>query len=70
MRLTRMLTLLPALGLLVSCAPTAPPSDHCAGWEPITGAAETVDWLAAHDADLLKAVIGHDAFGRAQGCWP
>jgi hypothetical protein len=28
-----------------------------------------VDYLAAHDQITLKAMIAHQEFGQAQGCW-
>jgi hypothetical protein len=63
--LTKTLTLLTALGALASCAP----NDGCAGWRPVRASAETVDYLAAHDPITLKAMIAHEEFGQAQGCW-
>ena len=67
MRLIATLILLPVPVLLASCAP--PSVDGCVGWEKITGTAEAVDWLAAHDPGMLTGIIGHAEFGAAQGCW-
>ena len=58
-----------ALVLLGSCDLTPPSSDHCAGFKPITTTAATVDYLVAHDPELLKEITGHDEFGRKIGCW-
>jgi hypothetical protein len=63
----RTLTLPLALAALASCATS--PSDGCAGWKPIRMAGETVDYLAAQDSETLKALIAHQEFGRATGCW-
>jgi hypothetical protein len=30
---------------------------------------DTLDYLAAHDKDALKALIGHQQTGQALGCW-
>lgn len=67
MRLIRMLTSCAALMPLALCAPMA--SDGCAGWRPVRASAETVDYLASHDAQALRAMIGHAEFGRQMGCW-
>ena len=67
MRLRNTLTLLAALMTLASCAPTA--DAGCAGWRPIRVAGETVDYLAARDPQTLAALIAHQEFGQAQGCW-
>lgn len=61
------LALLALLSALASCAPSA--SSECAGWRQITGARDSVEWLAANDPQFLRAVIAHAEFGRAQGCW-
>ena len=63
-----MLALSSALAVLASCAPI-PASDPCAGWQPITGALASVDYLATHDPQFLRAVIAHDEFGAKIGCW-
>jgi len=67
MKLTKTLTLCGALTALASCA--TPNTDGCAGWRPVRASAETVDYLAAHDPVTLKAMIAHQEFGKAQGCW-
>lgn len=67
MGLTKTLTLCGALGLLASCA--TPNIDGCAGWRPVTASEASAEWLAANDPATLKAMIGHQEFGRAQGCW-
>jgi hypothetical protein len=45
------------------------PGDGCAGWKPVRMAGGTVEYLAAQDPETLKALIGHQEFGRAMGCW-
>lgn len=67
MRSIRTLTLPLALAALGSRATS--PSDGCAGWKPERMAGATVEYLAAEDPDALKALIGHQEFGRAIGCW-
>jgi hypothetical protein len=37
--------------------------------KPVRLAGATVDYLAAQDPEALKALIGHQEFGRAMGCW-
>lgn len=68
MRLSKTLTLLAALGALVSCAPTGDPG-ACAGWRPVRISAATLDYLAARDPQTLAALIAHQEQGRAMGCW-
>lgn len=65
MRLTKTVTLLLALAVLASCVSP----DACAGWRPIRMGAASVEYLAAHDPDALRAVIGHAEFAKLQGCW-
>ena len=63
----RMILTLPLV--LASLASCVSPGSECAGWEPITVADATVDWLAAHDPAMLRQVIAHAEFGQHQGCW-
>ena len=67
MRSIRTLTLPLVLAALGSCATS--PSDGCAGWKPVRVAEGTAEYLAAEDPEALKALIGHQEFGRAMGCW-
>jgi hypothetical protein len=63
-----LLTLPLWLGTLASCGPVTRP-DACAGWRQVQVADATVDYLAAHDPQTLKALIGHQQTGQAKGCW-
>jgi hypothetical protein len=61
------LILLTGLAALASCAPVA--NDTCAGWKPVYLAGSTVDYMAAHDPQPLKTMIGNHEFGKAADCW-
>ncbi|WP_273687139.1 hypothetical protein [Ketogulonicigenium vulgare] len=61
------LTLLAALGALASCGQTV--EAGCAGWRQIQVVGATVDYLAEKDPQALRALIGHQEFGVAAGCW-
>lgn len=67
MRLIKTLTSFLALTPLALCG--IQNTDGCAGWRPVRASAETVDYMASHDPEALKAMIGHAEFGRSQGCW-
>lgn len=67
MRYSRTPIWLGALAATASCGPTVDPG--CAGWRPVRVADATVDYLAAHDAPALAALIGHQEYGQARGCW-
>jgi hypothetical protein len=67
MKLTKTLILCAVPVLLASCA--TPNTDACAGWRPILIAPETLDYLAENDKITLKALIAHQEFGLASGCW-
>ncbi len=67
MKSLRMWTLLLALVGLASCAPVL--NDPCAGWRPVRVAAETLGYLAAHDAQTLAGLIAHHETGQRRGCW-
>jgi hypothetical protein len=64
-----MLILILPLALAASCTTPQSPSDLCAGWQPIDGQDASLDYLAAHDAGFLAAVVSHDEFGQHMGCW-
>jgi len=51
--------------LLMSCGVTGP-NDACAGWKALRMDAASIDGLTEHDA---AAVLAHNRFGRALGCW-
>ncbi len=53
----------------LSMASCVSPGSECAGWEPITVADATVDYLAQHDREALAAMVTHHEFGQRQGCW-
>ncbi|ADO42396.1 hypothetical protein EIO_1253 [Ketogulonicigenium vulgare Y25] len=63
-----MLTWLTALSVLASCGPRI--EAGCAGWRQVQVAGATVDYLAEQDPQALRALIGHQEFGMAAGCWP
>ena len=67
MRLTKMWTLLLALGALASCAPV--PNEPCAGWRPVRMAGASVDYLAANDPQALAQIVAHYEFGQRMRCW-
>lgn len=56
--------------LVTGCAPTGPvqsePPSICAGWKPIFLRGSTVDVL---DDREVEAILGHNEFGRKNGCW-
>jgi hypothetical protein len=58
-------------GLLVSamlfsgCAMTGS-GNACAGWKPIRLDAQTIDGMTEMDA---RAILAHNEFGLARGCW-
>jgi hypothetical protein len=43
--------------------------DGCSGWARIELNRETPPWLAENDPGMLRATLGHNEFGEAQGCW-
>ena len=56
-----------ACAMLASCAPVA--SEGCAGWRPLSVDEATLHYLEANDPQALAEMIGHQEFGKAQGCW-
>jgi hypothetical protein len=42
----------------------------CSGWQQIQIKHETAVWLDQNDQQALRGLIGHQEFGKAQGCWP
>lgn len=63
MILPKTMILLLALTGLASCV------DPCAGWRKITISSQTVEHLNENDPKALEALIAHQEFGKAQGCW-
>ncbi|MBI1218598.1 MAG: hypothetical protein GC186_08625 [Rhodobacteraceae bacterium] len=64
---TQELRATPAAMERASCATNS--GVGCAGSKPIRLSGASVDTLAAKDPEALKAMIGHQEFGRAMGCW-
>ena len=58
------LTLLLPLTLASACVTTG--SADCAGWRQIRMDAASIDGLTDQDA---RAVLAHNEFGKARGCW-
>lgn len=58
------------LPLVSACVPSGPvvieAPTVCAGWKPIFLRETTIDAL---DDGEVAAVLGHNEFGRTQGCW-
>ena len=54
------------LMLSSGCAMNGSTGNSCAGFKPIMLDAASVDGLTDRDA---QAVLAHNAFGRAVGCW-
>lgn len=63
----KLILILPAVLGVASCVS---PASNCAGWESIqTDQTKTLDWLAVNDPSFLRAIVAHDEFGGANGCW-
>lgn len=56
-----------ALSGLVSCGEVVP--SECAGWEKISVAETSAEYLAANDPRALEEIIAHAEFGRKMNCW-
>jgi len=53
------------LMLLANCTASGP-GNECAGWKALHMDAASIDGLTERDA---AAVLAHNRFGRALGCW-
>ena len=67
MTFSKMTICMGALCVLASCA--APKNDACAGWRPVQVDDATARSMALDDPQALRALIAHQEFGQAQGCW-
>ena len=67
MTFSKMTICMGALCVLASCA--APKNDACAGWRPVQVDNATARAMAMDDPQALRALIAHQEFGQAQGCW-
>jgi len=67
MKFKAILILSLALVTLASCVQNDPGA--CAGLEPNRIAADTAEYLAAHDPQTLAGMIADYEFGQRMGCW-
>ena len=52
--------------ILVSGCVSGGGGSNCAGWEAIRLDGASIDGLTDRDA---RAILAHNEFGRARGCW-
>lgn len=61
------LSIIPLICLILSGCQTN--STNCAGWKPIPLKPASAVYLAGNDEKAAGALVGHDRYGKAQGCW-